>query len=368
MQTQKAFMRTQPLSRKLILLPIALLASSMIFCNLPGASDNGQPTPSINVTQAYQTVEAKLTQAATQTTPTSPSPTPSQAAATTSAPARTPSPPAPTAPPNTPTPSETCDQAGAGSPIDVTVPDDTVMQPGQAFTKIWRLQNVGTCSWTEAYAVTYFSGEQMGAPASVPLRGRVDPGQSVDISVDMVAPLKPGKYQGNWKLRNASNVLFGIGPGGSAPFWVRIIVAENTTASPTASTITPTPTSTATPRSVHVSGKVTLNPGSKIDLDTLGVNSGNGEDLSYESNPDGKHLLVPLGDALIARYGENQPTPELCQLASLSNSPVTVEELPMGTYLCYRTDQGLPGSARLSEFNIDNYALTLDILTWSSPQ
>jgi hypothetical protein len=55
------------------------------------------------------------------------------------------------------------------------------------------------------------------------------------------------------------------------------------------------------------------------------------------------------------------------RLASLSNSPVTVEELPIGTYLCYQTDQGLPGSARLSEFNIDNYALTLDVLTWSLP-
>jgi hypothetical protein len=112
---------------------------------------------------------------------------------------------------------------------------------------------------------------------------------------------------------------------------------------------------------------VTINPGDNIDLDTLGVNSGNGEDLSYESNPDGKHLLVPLDDVLIARYGENQPTLALCQLASLADSPITVEEVPTGTYLCYRTSQGLPGMARLSEFNIDNYALTLDILTWSLP-
>lgn len=359
-------MLTQTLSRKLILLPIALLASSMIFCNMPGASGD-QPTPSINVTEAYQTVEAKLTQAAAEFTPTVLSPTPSQAATTTSAPGITISPITPTPPSSTQAPANTCDVAGAGSPIDVTVPDDTVMQPGQAFTKIWRLQNVGTCSWTQDYAVTYFSGEQMGAPASVPLRGRVEPGQSVDISVDMVAPLQPGKYQGNWKLRNASNVLFGIGPGGSAPFWVRIVVAEVTTASPTASSPTPTSTATATPPSVLVDGRVTINPGSKIDLDTLGVNSGDGEDLSYESNTDGKHLLVPIGDALIARYGENQPTQALCELASLSDTPISVEEVPLGTYLCYQTSQGLPGTARLSEFNIDNYALTLDIVTWSLP-
>jgi hypothetical protein len=358
-------MLTHPLSRKLILLPIALLATSSIFCNLPGNSD--QSTPSINVTQAYQTVEARLTQAAEQATATLPSPTSTQVTVTAAAPLTTPSPAPPTAPPSTQTPAKSCDQAGPGSPIDVTVPDDTVMQPGQAFTKIWRLQNTGTCTWTEEYTITYFSGEQMGAPASVPLRGRVEPGQSVDIAVDMIAPLQAGKYQGNWKLRNASNVLFGIGPDGSAPFWVRIIVAETSTSSPTASTSTPTATSTVTPPSIHVSGRVTIYPGSKIDLDTLGVNSGNGEDLSYESDADGRHLLVPLSNVLIARYGENQPTLVLCQSANLSDAPITVEEVSIGTYLCYRTNQGLPGTARLSEFSIDNYALTLDILTWSLP-
>ena len=97
------------------------------------------------------------------------------------------------------------------------------------------------------------------------------------------------------------------------------------------------------------------------------MNSGNGEDLSYESNLDGRHLLVPLSDVLISRYGENQPTQALCQSANLSDAPITVDELPIGTYLCYRTSQGLPGTARLSELDIDTYALTLDILTWSLP-
>lgn len=207
----------------------------------------------------------------------------------------------------------------------------------------------------------------MGAQARIPLRGEVSPGQSVDISIDMVAPTQPGKYQGNWKLHNASNVLFGIGPEGTSPFWVRIVVEELPTVSPTAATSTPTFTPSVTPPGVHASGKAILNPGDRIDLDTLGVNSGSEEDLSYESNPDGKHLLTPLEDALLARYGVNQPSLELCQQASLSSSPLIVEDLPVGTYLCYRTSLGLPGWAQITEFNIDNYALTLDILTWLLP-
>lgn len=356
-------------ARKLILVPGMLLVTSMAFCNLPFGSN--APTPTMNVTQAYQTVEAKLSQAVSQppatteqatatTTPTS-GPNPSSTSD------RPPAPTASTAPPSTQPPSQSCDRAAAGNPIDVTVPDDTVMQPGQTFTKIWRLENAGTCTWTNQYSVTYFSGEQMGAPVNVPLRGDVKPGQTVDITVDMVAPIQAGKYQGNWKLRNASSVLFGIGPGGTSPFWVRIIVEETPTASPTAGTATPTLTPTSTPPPVLASGRAFLNVGDKIDLETLGVNSGSGEDLSYESDTDGKHPLIPLVGTLIGQYGNDQPTLALCQQANLSPAPIIIDELPVGTYLCYRTNQGLPGWARIVNLNIDNFILTLDLLTWSLP-
>jgi hypothetical protein len=119
-----------------------------------------------------------------------------------------------------------CDQAGAGKPIDLSIPDDSQLLPGQAFTKVWRLQNVGSCTWTKEYSVALFSGESLGAQPSVSLPGDIPPGQTVEISVDMIAPLAPGKYQGNWKLRNPSDEWFGIGPDGSAPFWVRILVVE----------------------------------------------------------------------------------------------------------------------------------------------
>ena len=356
-------------SRKLILAPAFLLMTGMAFCNLP--SQDSQPTPTMNVTQAYQTVEARLSQvvsqtpartneAAATTTPTS-NPDPTSTPIQNAAPTRTA--PAPTAQ----TTSQTCDRAAAGNPIDVTIPDDTLMQPGQAFTKIWRLENVGTCTWTSEYAVTFFSGEQMGAPASVPLRGEVQPGQTVDISVDMVAPAQAGKHQGNWKLRNAANVLFGIGPGSSSPFWVRIIVENTPTVSPTAGTPTSTPTPTTTPPAVQASGSIALNVGDRIDLDTLGVNSGTGEDMSYESDADGNHPLGPLDNALLARYGDNQPSLALCQQASLASTPIIVENVPVGTYLCSRTNQGLPGYARITALDIDNYQLTLDLLTWSLP-
>jgi len=139
-------------------------------------------------------------------------------------------------------PTAICDLAAAGVPIDISIPDDTPLLPGQPFTKVWRLQNVGGCTWTREYTVALFSGEGMGAQAILPVPGDVPPGQTVEISVDMVAPQMPGKHQGNWKLRNPSNNWFGIGPNGSAPFWVRIVVKQPP---PTAIlTIPPTPENT----------------------------------------------------------------------------------------------------------------------------
>ncbi|HSF83346.1 MAG TPA: NBR1-Ig-like domain-containing protein [Anaerolineales bacterium] len=265
----------------------------------------------------------------------------------------------------TSTPNRLCDQAAPGNPIDVTIPDDTSMLPNQVFTKIWRLQNIGTCAWTKSYSVTFFSGEQMGAPASVPIPGEVAPGQSIDISVDMIAPGTAGKYQGNWKLRNAANVLFGIGPSSSAPFWVRIVVVQTSTPTLTPQTPTPSPTATSTPV-VLVSGTITLTLGANINLDTNHVNDG-GEDLSYTNNAEGQHLLLPLGSTMAGYFGQNQPSFTNCQQASLSALSIVIESTPIGGYLCYKTGQGLPGRARLINLNTETSILTLDVLTWMVP-
>lgn len=357
-------MKSQSYPRKLIALVSILILALQAGCNMPKA---GEDTPTLNVTQAYQTVEARLTQALAVTQITaSPQPTGSE---TTSLPPTDAAISATTTVPfASPTFEQICDKAAPGYPkIDASIDDDTEMDPGQTFTKSWRLESVGTCTWTTDYALVWFSGEQLDAPASVPLKGSVAPGQTVEISVDMVAPHSPGTYQSNWKLRNSAGVLFGIGPNGSSPFWVRIVVVQPSTATPTPPTTTPTPTTTSTP-AIQASGSVTLLPGSLLDLDTAQVNSGSGEDLSYESDSEGNHPLVPLGSVLIGEHEGDQPTMASCQSATMSAEPILAENLGTGTVLCYRTNQGLPGWARVVDFdNDDNYSLTLDILTWSLP-
>lgn len=352
------------IARKLLTPFLAALFLSLSGCHLPA----GQTVvPTINVTQAYQTVEARLTQAVAQTPPAATADEPSEAtptpSPTTPTPAYggpTPTPPQPTAPSG----DGACDQAAPGTPIDVTIPDYTQLLPGEEFTKTWRLVNAGTCTWTDEYALVWFSGEKMNAPGSVPLAGPVPPGQMVDLSVDMEAPEKPGSYISYWKLRNAAGVLFGIGPSGGSAFWVNIevIAAATTTATPA----TPTQTSTASPTpGVQASGPALLRPGDALDLDANRLNAGE-EDLLYRLAGQ-EHVLEPAGSAALAVFGAAGPSLGDCQTATLSADPLTIDGLAAGTYLCYRTNMALPGWAKIAGLAADTGEVSLEIYTWKVP-
>lgn len=115
-----------------------------------------------------------------------------------------------------------CDAAAFVS--DVSYPDGSNVNLGSAFTKTWRIQNVGTCTWTTAYSLVFVSGERFGAPAAISLPGNVAPGQTIDLSVNLTAPNSSGRYRGDWKLRNASGVVFGVGSSASSNFYVDVSV------------------------------------------------------------------------------------------------------------------------------------------------
>jgi hypothetical protein len=109
---------------------------------------------------------------------------------------------------------------------DVTVADGTTFAPGAAFTKTWRLKNIGNYSWTTAYSLVFVSGDRLGATSSVNLPANVAPGYTVDVSVGMTAPSSSGHYRGYWQLKTSSGVLFGIGAGANKSFWVDINVSS----------------------------------------------------------------------------------------------------------------------------------------------
>lgn len=127
---------------------------------------------------------------------------------------------------------------------------------------------------------------------------------------------------------------------------------------------TASPTATSTP-AVQANGSITLQPMQKFDLDQSGIQGG--EDISYEPNASGQHLIIPQGSVAMALMGTNLPTWGACRAANMSAQPLIVENIPPGSYLCYRTSQGLPGWIKPGTVNTNDGSLLLDYLTWATP-
>ena len=119
---------------------------------------------------------------------------------------------------------------------DVSIPDDTVMEPGTAFVKTWRVRNDSTCAWDAQTQLVFDGGDRMDGPEMAPV-GAVEAGAEVDLSVNLEAPTAPGTYRGNWQLETAAGRRFG------PVLYLRIVIPEPT-ATPTA---TPEPTETLEP-------------------------------------------------------------------------------------------------------------------------
>jgi hypothetical protein len=135
---------------------------------------------------------------------------------------------------------------------DVTIPDGTQMPVGQTFTKTWRVQNTGTCTWTTSYKLVFSYGDAMGGQ-TLNLASTVATGASVDLSVAMKVPNKAGKLAGVWALADDRGQYFGptltvvINIGAVSPTPTGSATAAPTQTLPPASTATETAVSTETP-------------------------------------------------------------------------------------------------------------------------
>jgi hypothetical protein len=127
---------------------------------------------------------------------------------------------------------------------DVTVPDNTNFKHGDVIHKVWRVKNSGTCSWNSQYTLVFASGDQMDAPDSTPLSA-TQPGATLDIAIDMVAPAEDGTYRGDFEIHNPSGVAIPIDH--AKTLWAAITVGA--AAAGSSGTSTSAPSSGSTPNS-----------------------------------------------------------------------------------------------------------------------
>lgn len=120
-----------------------------------------------------------------------------------------------------PTSSVPCYQAEF---VSETIPDGTVMEPGETFRKTWEIKNTGTCEWTSFFRWVLVEGDSMLGPTnrSIP-GGPYQPGDIMSITINLTAPLIQGTYRSVYKMQNTDGEFFT--PNG---FWFEIIVRKPT--------------------------------------------------------------------------------------------------------------------------------------------
>jgi len=350
-----------------LLLPIAALSLSILACNLSGQAARIVATSSEDQAEIARRVDEAL--ASTEQA------APAEAPATSSDEQAADAPPAldPT-PTLVPTATPTPVVAGCSDRVefvsDITVEDGADFDPGDHFTKTWRLRNAGSCSWTSSYDLVFSHGDAMSGPAAKALSGVVSPGQTLDLSVDLIAPDTAGGYKGYWMLRNGDGALFGLGASADVAFWVEIEVIDAGSGTGLILPLIP-----MQPIFVLYASNGTgqgLADGWCFDLDEGVISScGNPEaDFQYDASITMEgfppHMVVhtvidPGHDALFGGKRTEVPTGVDCQSSVLTAADRNIEH---GIY-CYRTSAGKYGYLRVTALDVTS--LTFDWGTYNSP-
>lgn len=102
---------------------------------------------------------------------------------------------------------------------DLTIPDGTLVSPGEQLDKRWLVENSGTCNWDESYEIRLVAGPSLGVPVTQALYPALS-GVEVTIRMDFTAPQEPGAYRSAWQAYNAQGEPFGD------PFFIDVVVTQ----------------------------------------------------------------------------------------------------------------------------------------------
>lgn len=100
---------------------------------------------------------------------------------------------------------------------DLSIPDGTIVHPGDVLDKRWRVQNSGTCNWDERYRLKFLSGSELNAPVEQALYPARSDAEAI-IRILFTAPTDPGTYQSAWQAYDPQGQPFGD------PVFIQVIV------------------------------------------------------------------------------------------------------------------------------------------------
>lgn len=106
-----------------------------------------------------------------------------------------------------------------------TIPDGTLMKKNQAFTKTWILKNTGTETWTANYYLELLaekSDNVFNAPSKINFGRSVQPGDAIELSIDLTAPQTDGEYTLMYRVLDGTGQELPIGMGNR--IWLTISI------------------------------------------------------------------------------------------------------------------------------------------------
>jgi hypothetical protein len=186
---------------------------------LASACGSSQLNESALSTAVAQTVQAQNTM---ETVPTATSPAPT---ITPDSLTSTPLAVTPTTAPVTGGAVQNC--TASASLVGETYPDGTIIQPGTTFTKVWSVQNNGTCTWDATWQLVFFGGDLMDGVTVYNFPQPAQPGETVEVPIILRSPAQGGQYTGEWMLKSPWGQSFGVGQY-SVPLSVSVVVGSFT--------------------------------------------------------------------------------------------------------------------------------------------
>lgn len=229
-------MRYTKSSWLILMLVLSLILSACNFGQEP------EPTPDVNLifTAAAETVMAELSLQLTQTALAAPPATMTPAATmTASTPFAVVSPGtgSPAAPAGSPFPTLGLGTQPAGPGLlptitsvgvlntpaaqqcmnseyvaDVTYPDvpnPPVLDDNKDILKVWSIKNTGTCTWDDGFTLQPVTGEAKGTWVIDDEKEFVEPGDIVEVSIEIRTPSTGGEHGGCWKMQGDNGAYFG---------------------------------------------------------------------------------------------------------------------------------------------------------------
>ncbi|MDH3263120.1 MAG: SH3 domain-containing protein [Paracoccaceae bacterium] len=117
------------------------------------------------------------------------------------------------------------------------------------------------------------------------------------------------------------------------------------------------------PPVTYSSGRIDLPRTRAANLDT-GAVGGPGVDIWYRAPSPFLSVIAPLGGARLALGDGSDRGYAGCRAERFSNAEIPLSELPVGTHLCVRTDEG-----RIAQFRVDGFtrtAMRIGYTTWAN--